>query len=135
MCQQCLDALHELFPDLSDEQQGEILIILTAFPFAKPETIREQLEHVRAIGLPAAFVEAQNAAEQVTDNTISAEAGCWNCNKFTFSESSPQPTAYTPGTKYKGYCPLCKGGETYHVMAKMPNFALPVCNYNAWEQK
>ena len=47
MCQACVDAAREIYPDLPEGDLGHLLMGATAFPFAGPEYIREQLIETR----------------------------------------------------------------------------------------
>ena len=44
MCENCVEAVNDIFPDLSETGQMDILWDWTAFPFGGPELIRQQLE-------------------------------------------------------------------------------------------
>jgi len=46
MCKQCVTAVRKHWPDLSDDQYGDLLWCCTAFPFASPEVIESQLEEL-----------------------------------------------------------------------------------------
>ena len=48
MCQQCVDACREVFPDVPDGEMGDFLIGTTCFPFGTPELVREQMQANRA---------------------------------------------------------------------------------------
>jgi hypothetical protein len=52
MCQKCLDTLVKHFPDLPEEYQDHFLMEFTAYGFADPETIEEQIAslHKRSKG-------------------------------------------------------------------------------------
>ena len=43
MCQQCVDACREIFPEVSDDEMGGFLLETTCFPFGSPKQVREQL--------------------------------------------------------------------------------------------
>jgi hypothetical protein len=49
MCEKCVEACQEIFPEQEDEW-GNMLMNFTAFPFADPERIREQLKHLKEVG-------------------------------------------------------------------------------------
>ena len=48
MCQQCVDAVREIWPNLPEENMHDLLICATAYPFADAETIKEQLKQAYA---------------------------------------------------------------------------------------
>lgn len=50
MCQKCVDAVIEIFPDADDDYRNYLLWNYTCFPFGEPEQVREMLEHVREVG-------------------------------------------------------------------------------------
>lgn len=43
MCQQCIDHVRRIFPDLPEQDIGHLLLGATAFPLAQPDTIEKQL--------------------------------------------------------------------------------------------
>ena len=43
MCEKCIAAVEKHYPELSDEEGGELLISATCFPFGSPEQIEDQL--------------------------------------------------------------------------------------------
>ena len=43
MCQQCLDALNKHFPNLPEEEAGDLLISQTAFPMGSAIQIERQI--------------------------------------------------------------------------------------------
>ena len=47
MCEKCVAAVREIFPELTDEKQVEILWEDTAFPFAGPDEVIRQLRELR----------------------------------------------------------------------------------------
>ena len=51
MCKRCVESLTELFPELSEEEQYNILFSFTAFPFTDDsDLIHEQLVHFKEVG-------------------------------------------------------------------------------------
>ena len=46
MCEQCALAAEWYYPNLSDEERGEILMSATCFPFGGPEDVEEQLKEL-----------------------------------------------------------------------------------------
>jgi hypothetical protein len=47
MCRACLDAAKTIFPNLKGEEYGHLLWGATAYPFAGPEIVTEQLQRLR----------------------------------------------------------------------------------------
>jgi len=43
MCQECVDAVKEYWPELPQDQWGDLLMGATAYPYGGPEKIRTQL--------------------------------------------------------------------------------------------
>lgn len=48
MCQLCIDALKQYFPDFSDRAGYRLLVNCTSYPFATGEEIAEQLRQLAA---------------------------------------------------------------------------------------
>ena len=48
MCAECLNSVQEIFPDIPESEVGNFLMNCTAFPLAGPETIKKQLQELRA---------------------------------------------------------------------------------------
>jgi hypothetical protein len=46
MCQECVDIVKKYYPNLSENDQGELLLSATAFPFASPDYIEKQLKEL-----------------------------------------------------------------------------------------
>ena len=53
MCQKCLDSVKEHFPDLSEDEAGDLLMEFTAFPFGSHEYVDGQLAALAAARAPA----------------------------------------------------------------------------------
>ena len=49
MCQECVDACKEYFPD-REKDWGDLLMSFTAFPFGDPDKIKKQLKHLAEVG-------------------------------------------------------------------------------------
>lgn len=47
MCDQCALAVEWHYPDLTDEERGELLMSATCFPFGSPEQIEAQLVELK----------------------------------------------------------------------------------------
>ena len=47
MCEQCALAVEWHYPNLTDEERGEVLMSATCFPFGSPELIEEQLVELK----------------------------------------------------------------------------------------
>jgi hypothetical protein len=47
VCEKCTEAVQELFPDLTDEHQGAILMNHTGFPYVSAEDTRRQLQEYK----------------------------------------------------------------------------------------
>ena len=47
MCEQCVLAVEWHYPNLTDEERGEVLMSATCFPFGSPELIEEQLVELK----------------------------------------------------------------------------------------
>lgn len=60
-----LDLVREYIPDADDEKCDFILWNLTAFPFVEIDKLREQLQHVKDIGVEAAVEEAEREYSEV----------------------------------------------------------------------
>jgi hypothetical protein len=65
MCQKCVDALRDIFPDETDKARVEILVNYTSFPFGTPEMIRKQLEHLKEVGVEQVDREIDELLEKV----------------------------------------------------------------------
>ncbi len=61
MCKQCVEAVNDIFPELSEKEQMDILWDWTAFPAASPEHIKMQLE---------SYAESMGAIEGIKDYGI-----------------------------------------------------------------
>jgi hypothetical protein len=48
MCQKCVDAVARHYPGFTEEQQYELLVAATCFPFGSPEQVEKQLIELRA---------------------------------------------------------------------------------------
>lgn len=46
MCKQCIEAVRKHWPDLPNDQYGDLLWCTTAFPFGGPEIVEPQLEEM-----------------------------------------------------------------------------------------
>jgi hypothetical protein len=47
MCEKCLQAFKEVFPDKPEDEAFNVLVNFTSFPFGEPEQIRQQLIELR----------------------------------------------------------------------------------------
>lgn len=47
MCQKCIDAVKQHYPDLEHPQIGQLLMGVTCFPFGTPEQIEDNLIKVK----------------------------------------------------------------------------------------
>jgi hypothetical protein len=54
MCQKCLDAVRRWFPEIGENDIGELLWGATCFPFGGPEQVEEQLRKMHDKGLTTA---------------------------------------------------------------------------------
>jgi hypothetical protein len=50
MCQKCVDAMKKYFPEIHEDQYGDILMNYTSFPFGDAEQIEAQVKHLLAVG-------------------------------------------------------------------------------------
>jgi hypothetical protein len=48
MCKACVQALQDTFPEVPDEEMGDFLMNVTAFPCCDHETVAKQLKELRA---------------------------------------------------------------------------------------
>ena len=55
MCKLCKEALDKHFPDLSWQEKSDILMDLTAFPFADGEYTANQIAKVAEIGIEESY--------------------------------------------------------------------------------
>ncbi len=47
MCQKCVDLVKQYYPELPEDDYGDLLMSATAFPFGGPETVERQLKELR----------------------------------------------------------------------------------------
>lgn len=47
MCEKCVEAVRKYFPNLSQEDYGELLMGATCFPFGPPEMVEAQLKELQ----------------------------------------------------------------------------------------
>lgn len=66
MCQKCVDAVQEYYPDCPQQMMGDFLFAATCFPFGTPEKVREQLANMRARGQDTWRKALAYTDEQVT---------------------------------------------------------------------
>lgn len=64
MCQQCLEAVQRYYPHLNEEEQCELLMSATCFPFGDADMVERQLIELRektngTLGAALAFAEAE----------------------------------------------------------------------------
>ena len=55
MCKLCQEAVDKHFPDLTQREKSDILMNLTAFPFADGETTAKQVAEVARIGIAESY--------------------------------------------------------------------------------
>jgi len=48
MCKLCVEAVHEIFPEVPDGEMGDFLLATTCYPAGGPEQVRAQLSDNRA---------------------------------------------------------------------------------------
>lgn len=59
MCEKCEELSKKYLGQYTEEQQLDILWSLTAFPFALPDQLEEQLKHIAEVGLEQARQEVE----------------------------------------------------------------------------
>ena len=47
MCEKCVELVNQYYPDLSEEEQGHLLMSATCFPFGDPEDVERQLKELK----------------------------------------------------------------------------------------
>ena len=68
MCEKCVEACKEYFPDREDEW-GDLLMSFTSFPLGTPESIREQLKHLAEVGPDQVIKEFDEKYETIMSKT------------------------------------------------------------------
>ncbi|MCK5609331.1 hypothetical protein KAR91_46085 [Candidatus Pacearchaeota archaeon] len=75
MCQICVAAVKEYWPDLPESEYGNLLMSATCFPCGPPETtivqVREMADKVRVAGRPGDVQMALCIADEETEAAMS----------------------------------------------------------------
>lgn len=79
MCQVCLDAMKEIFPEVPELERGGFLLGTTCFPFGTGEQTRAQLLELRARMTTSDYHECYAIAESDLDEEVeqAKQDGVW----------------------------------------------------------
>jgi hypothetical protein len=69
MCQKCVDAVKEIYPDCPEEVMGDFLFSATAFPFGNGDLVRKQLLEAKSKGY-STYLEAISYANSKTSEAM-----------------------------------------------------------------